>query len=183
MEREEYAIVLEFLPNGYPMDTTPSHRKTSIAQVMGINRFTLLEVVPKKDVHLNLLDKIYIGSGKRNHIHHVNGKLPFNKLTHTGRSNIEPIITKLVHTNQERFIDFFNKSQPLSTRMHAIELLPGVGKKHMWEILDERKEGLFKNFDDIKKRISLLPNPEHLVIKRIIKELSGEEKHLLFVDK
>ena len=47
-EREEFAIVLDFLPHGYPFDSRPAHRKTPIAQAMGQNHFVLLEVVPKK---------------------------------------------------------------------------------------------------------------------------------------
>lgn len=183
MEKEEYGIVLDFLPNGYPFDTRPSHKKTPIAQVLGTRRFTLLEVVPKKDVHLNLSDKLYLGEGKRDHVHHINGKVSYDKLTNTARSNLEISIKELIKQEQTPFIEFFNKAQPLSTRMHAIELLPGIGKKHMWEILDERRGGDFKSFDDIRERVKLIPDPENLVLKRIIKELSEPEKHLLFVDK
>ena len=65
--------------------------------------------------------------------------------------------------------------------MHSLELLPGLGKKHMWEILEERRGDDFLSFDDIKKRVKLMPEPEKLVIKRIIKELEGAEKHNIFV--
>ena len=33
--KEDYAIVLDFLPNGYPSDTRPMHMKTPIAQAIG----------------------------------------------------------------------------------------------------------------------------------------------------
>jgi len=69
----------------------------------------------------------------------------------------------------------------MSTRIHQIELLPGIGKKHMWEILEARKEQPFESFDDIKKRVKLMPDPEGAIIKRIISEISGKEKHFLFV--
>ena len=42
-KREEYAIVLDFLPNGYPASRVPSHRKTAIAQAIGKNFLSLLE--------------------------------------------------------------------------------------------------------------------------------------------
>ena len=64
-EKEEYAVILDFLPNGLPMDTRPSHRKSAIAQAMGKSRFTLLELVPKKEVFLNPNEEVYIGEGKR----------------------------------------------------------------------------------------------------------------------
>jgi len=66
--------------------------------------------------------------------------------------------------------------------MHQLELLPGVGKKHMWEIINARKEKLFEGFDDLKNRVKLMPDPEKAIIKRILAELKGKEKHRLFVD-
>ena len=66
--------------------------------------------------------------------------------------------------------------------MHQIELLPGVGKKHMWEIVNAREEKPFENFEDVKKRVKLMPDPEKLIIKRILEEMGGAEKHRLFVD-
>lgn len=180
--KEEHAITLDFLPNGYPFDTRPSHRKTPIVQAIGKEHFTLLELVPKKEIFLQPHEEIYIGEGKRERIHHINGKLTLSKLTITAKHELKFIVKELVSKNKKQFIDFFNNSQPLSTRMHQLELLPGLGKKHMWEILDERKEKLFENFEDIKKRVRLMPDPETTVIKRIMKELTGKEKYMLFVD-
>ena len=80
-----------------------------------------------------------------------------------------------------KFVDFFNKAQPISTRMHQLELLPGVGKKHMWEILEQRKEKPFESFEDIKKRVKLMPDPEKVIIKRILLETEGKEKHKIFI--
>lgn len=181
-QKEEYAIVLDFLPNGYPFDQRPSHKKTPIAQAIGKTRFTLLELVPKKDVFLQPYEEIYIGEGKREKIHHIVGKLPLERLTGTANSELEFVVKDAVKKNQEYFMEFFNKAQPLTTRMHQLELLPGLGKKHMWAILEERRGEPFKSFDDLKKRVKLMPDPEKIIIKRIIAEINGEEKHKIFVD-
>lgn len=180
--KEEHAIILDFLPNGYPFDKRPSHKKTAIAHAIGTNYFTLLELVPKKEIFLQPYDEIYIGDGKRDKIHHIVGKLPISKLTGTAQKELEFVVKDIVHKNQKRFIDFFNKAQPLSTRMHQLELLPGLGKKHMWEILEQRSEKPFTDFADLKTRIKLMPDPEKIVIKRILSELSGKEKYLLFIE-
>jgi putative nucleotide binding protein len=156
--------------------------KTPIVQALGKGHFTLLELVPKKGVHLQPYAEVYIGEGKREQIHHITGKLPVDKLTATARAELEHVVKELVEKNQEKFVEFFNKAQPLTTRMHQLELLPGLGKKHMWEILDERKEKPFESFADIKKRVKLMPDPEKAVIKRIISELQGMEKHNIFVE-
>lgn len=181
-EREELAIVLDFLPNGYPFDDRPMHRKTAIVQAIGSKRFTLLELVPKREVTLQPNAEVYIGEGKRDDIHHIIGKLPFEKLTRTAKQEMEFIIKDIVSKNQDRFVQFFNNAQPLTTRMHQLELLPGLGKKHMWEIIEARKDKEFENFADLKARVKLMPDPEKAIIKRILNELEGVEKHRIFVD-
>ena len=180
MQKEELAIVLDFLPHGYAFDNTPSFKKSAIVQAIGKNTLTLLEIVPKKDVTIQIHDEVYIGEGKRDKIHHVNGKLDPSKLTATGKAELELVVNELVTKNEQRFVDFFNKAQPLTTRMHILELLPGLGKKHMWEIIEQRVEP-FKNFEDIKNRVKLLPDPKKIVVKRILNELQGTEKYNIFV--
>lgn len=180
--KEEKAIVLDFLPNGYPFDERPSYMKTPIAQVIGGEHFVLLELVPKKGVHLQPYEEVYIGEGKRDKIHHIIGKLPISKLTTTGKSELEFVVKDAIKKNEKRFVDFFNNAGPLSTRMHQLELLPGLGKKHMWQIVEAREEKPFESFGDIKKRVKLMPDPEKVIIKRIVKELQGSEKHRIFVD-
>lgn len=181
-EKEETAIVLDYLPNGYPFDKRPGHLKTPIAQAIGKNKFMLLELTPKKGIFLQPYQEVYIGEGKREEIHHINGKLDFSKMTSTARAELDFVIKDIVKKDEARFINFFNKARPMTTRMHQLELLPGLGKKHMWEILEERDIEEFKSYEDIKKRVKLMPDPEKLVIKRILKEIEGLEKHKIFVD-
>ncbi|MFH1133047.1 MAG: DUF655 domain-containing protein [Nanoarchaeota archaeon] len=181
-EKEEYAIILDFLPNGYPFDDRPSHRKTSIVQAIGKTRFILLELVPRKDIMMQPHEEIYIGDGKRDKIHHIVGRLQFSRLTQTARSELEYIVKEQVEKNEAQYVDFFNKAQPLTTRMHQIELLPGIGKKHMWEIIESRTEKPFESFLDIRARVKLMPDPEKLVIRRILSEIEGKEKHRIFVE-
>ena len=178
--KEEQLIVLDFLPHGYPFDKRPNHRKTPIIQAIGKDHFSLLELVPKKGVFVQPYEEVYVGEGKREKIHHILGKLPIERLTQTAKSGLEFVIKDLVKINEKKFVDFFNTAQPLTMRMHQIELLPGVGKKHMWEIIESRKEKPFENFADIKKRVRLMPDPEKTIIKRIILEILGKEKHRIF---
>ena len=180
-EREEKAIVLDFLPNGYSNDSRPSHMKTAIAQALGADQFTLLELVPRKDIFLQPYEEVYIGEDKREKIHHISGKLDIMKLTSTARAELDFVVKDIVQKNEQRYVEFFNKAQPLSTRMHQLELLPGMGKKHMWEVIEERKEKDFESFADLKSRVKLMPDPLKLIVKRIMSELDGKEKHKIFV--
>jgi len=180
VRREEEAIVLDFLQNGYPSDPRPLHLKDPIAQSIGTSRFTLLELIPKREVRIQPLQRVYIGDQHREEIHHVNGKIPYDKLTATAQSQLADVVHTLVAENPGRFVAFYNNAQPLSLRTHSLELLPGVGKKHMQEILEARQERPFESFDDIRARVKLATDPEKLIINRILEELKGQEKHHLF---
>lgn len=181
--KEEHAIVLDFLQHGYPFDRRPSHKKTPIVQAIGKKYFTLLELVPKQGVFLQPYEEVYIGEEKREKIHHIAGKLSVERLTATANAELEHVIRDLVTKNEAKFVDFFNNAAPITIRMHQLELLPGFGKKHMVEILEARKEKPFEGFVDLKKRVKLLPDPKKAIVKRIISELHGKEKHRLFVER
>lgn len=181
-ERDEYAIVLDYLPEGKTSDRRPSHRKNAVAQVLGTKRFTLLELNPKDDIYLNIGDEVYIGEGKRDKVQRIEGRISSDDLTNTAQGELQYVVEKLVNKNEKRFVSFFNNAQPLSTRMHSLELLPGLGKKHMWEVLEAREEQEFKSYEDLKERVKLMPDPKKLIIKRIMSELAGSEKHKIFVN-
>ena len=66
--------------------------------------------------------------------------------------------------------------------MHSLELLPGIGKKFMWQILKERQKTLFTSFQDIAERTHIR-SPKDLIIKRILSELQREDKYSLFTRK
>ncbi|HLD40357.1 MAG TPA: DUF655 domain-containing protein [Candidatus Nanoarchaeia archaeon] len=176
--REENAIVLDHLEHGYPFEQASV--KTPIVQALGLDHLTLLELIPKKGISLQPMHKVYIGEGKRDEIHHIKGKIPAEKLTATAANTLSEAVEEIVSAQEARFVEFFNKAQPLSMRMHQLELLPGVGKKHMWEVLNARKEKPFENFEDIKERVKLLPDPKQLIVKRIIAEIEGKEKYRIF---
>lgn len=180
MAKEEHAIILDYLPNGYPLDTRPVHKKTAIAQAIGKEHFVLLELVPKKGISLQTNQEVYLGEGKREEIHHILGRIPLSKLTQTARAELEIVLDKLIDVHEKKFVDFFSTASPINARRHYLELIPGIGKKHMWEIIEARKEKPFESFEDIKERVKLLPDPKHAVLKRILMEIDNEDKHKIF---
>lgn len=178
-DREERAIILDYLPHGYPFEQATM--KSPIAQALGTEHLAILELIPKKDVFLQPQQEVYIGEGKRDEIHHIKGKISMDKLTTTAKSELIHAIDAVVSSKEKEFIEFFNKAQPLSMRMHQLELLPGFGKKHMWEVIEARKAKPFESFDDLRNRVKLLPDPKQIVLKRIMLELEGKEKYCIFV--
>jgi putative nucleotide binding protein len=177
-EKEEIAIVLDFLPNGYPLEG----KMIPIAQAIGSKFFTLLEVVPRRGLILQPKEEIYIGSGKRDKISYILGRLPKDKLTETAKREMEDFVAKIVSEQEAKFVDFFNKAEPINTRLHQLELLPGFGKKHMQAVIQERNNKPFESFEDIKKRIKAIPDPKKVIEKRILEELIEQVKYRLFVN-
>lgn len=175
--KEEYAVILEYLPNGYPLEK----RMLPLVQAMGNKNLTLLELVPRKGETLTIGETVYIGEGKRDKISYILGRLKREKLTEPAKNQLQEAIKDVIKASKEKFVSFFNKADAINKRVHQIELLPGLGKKHMQEILKEREEKEFKSFEDMKKRIQNLPDPEKAIEKRIFQELTNMERFNLFV--
>jgi putative nucleotide binding protein len=102
-------------------------------------------------------------------------------LTSFAKTELEKVVENLIKNNEKRFVDFFNRAGPISPRLHSLELLPGIGKKHLWRIIEERKKKKFESFEDIQKRIKMLPDVKRMIQKRILEELKGTERNRLFV--
>ena len=45
----------------------------------------------------------------------------------------------------------------------------------------ERKAEPFSTFDDLKKRVTLLPDPQKIIVKRILEEIDDKDKYRVFV--
>ncbi len=177
MEKEEKAIILDFLPNGYPLEG----RMLPIAQAIGIKYFALLQLVPRRGVTLQLKEEVYIGEGKRDKIYYILGRIPKEKITETAKIQLQEFVEGIVSNEEKRFVDFFNTAQPINTRLHQLELLPGFGVKHTRAVVEEREKKPFESFEEIKKRIPNLPDPKKAIEKRIVEELEQVERYSLFV--
>lgn len=175
--REEYGTVLDFLQHGHSF----SQERGAVAQVLGEKYLVLLEVVPRKEIFLKPGDRVYLGPDRRDQIHHIAGRIRMDKLTQTAKMELQAIIEKLVNEKEKEFVEFFNKCGPISTRLHTLEILPGIGKKHMWDIINARKEKPFESFADIRNRVKLIPDPRQSIIKRIMEEMEEKDKYNLFV--
>lgn len=176
MPSEEYAIVLDYLSEGRMDSGTMGYkREKRIAQVLGENYFSLLEVALREDQTTAASERLYIGKSTREKVHHIIRKLNYNELTSTAKVELDFTLEKLVKEKEGFFVKWFNECGSLTTRLHRLELLPGVGKKHMWEITELRKQRPFASYADIAERVKLLPEPQKLITKRIIWELQGED--------
>jgi putative nucleotide binding protein len=173
---EEFAYVLDYLPHG-----RQSARFVTgpIVQVVGEAYFTLLEVELKTGTTVSTNERTYIGKGKREKVNRIVGRINFEGLTESAKVELSSVLEELIANREKVFIDFFNNTQAVTPRMHSLELLPGVGKKLMWQILDEREKRLFDSFSDLQERTGLA-DVIKVISKRIVEELSEESKYQLF---
>jgi len=175
---EENALILDILPFGKP-GTGAKFRSGPIVQMIGERYFTLLEANAKIGTTVKPLDRVYVGKDERKEITHILGRIGYDELTANAKLELENAIEKIVLRREKDFVNFFNNAKPITPRMHALELIPGIGKKYMWNIIDEREKEPFRSFEDLQRRVNI-PNPAKLITKRIIEELSGESKYRLF---
>ncbi len=181
---EDYAYILDYLPHG--RSDKRGFRREPMAYALGDTEFKLFELTPKDNVALAIGERVYIGKDvkKRDSILHVKRRVRFDDLTNAAVSELPYVIQEIVIAREEDFVKFYNNAQPVTTRFHMLELLPGLGKKSMWAIVEERKKKEFTSFQDLGDRISSIHSPEKLVAKRIEQELSeAEQKYHLFVAK
>jgi len=174
--REEYAIVLDFMYTGKSFST----RSEPIAQVVGEEWFTLLEATPKPSISLSTGERVYIGEGERDKIAVIKYRVSYDDLTETAKGNLQGTLLQVVQNNEKRFVDVFNNAGPLNIREHSLELLPGIGKKHLQAILSARNQKKFENFEDLSNRVPLLQDPKRLIMERIMRELRGGERFYIF---
>ncbi len=178
---ESYAHILDYLPNG--RQTERGFHREPLALAVGEDELKLFELVPRAGVALTLGQRIPLlpVAGAPPPIDHVRRRLAYDELTVTARAELPAALEKIVRANAPRYLRFFNEAPAVSRRFHLLELLPGIGKKTMQQIVDERKRAPFASFEEMETRLRI-KNPELLIVGRIEQELSGvEDKYRLFV--
>jgi len=173
---EPAVYIIDYMEFGNPTDRHPEHRNKPLVQAVGTKFFTLIEAEPLPAVRIDILEKVELDPHSK-----IRRPIPitYDDLTSVARTNLPEAIKRIIIDNERLFVAFFNLSQPVNIRLHALELLPGIGKKTMRHILEERKREPFESFKDIKERTKV--DPVKTLTERIISELMGNEKYYLFV--
>lgn len=177
-EARRRAVILDYLPHGGPGGGGPAGESTPHAQAVGIEEFRLFELDLVGE--LSIADEVSlrppdeaIGSFR---------EIGYEDLTSGATSELEYVIDELVTEYPDRFLEIFNEAQPITLRLHQLDLLPGIGEKLRNNILDERKRGPFSDFVDLEERIDGLHNAEEIIIDRILEEMRSDDlKYALFV--
>jgi len=177
---EEFAYVLDFMSRG--KSVVIKGREGPVVQAIGEDRLTLLELLAMENQDFEIGEKVKIGKEGREKIVSVLGKLAYEELSPEAKGVLPTVVEKLVKENEVKYVAAFNDLQPLTPRLHGLELIPGIGKTFMKEILDMREKRRFASFDDIQDRVGLR-DPAKMIARRIVEELSGDTRVAIFVRK
>ena len=171
--KDEYAIVIDFISKiGY--------EEESIIAI-GTTNFTLLELIPRKEASIDRTEKVYIGEDKRDKIRFIKRAVKYEELSSMAKDELFSVLVDIVNKNVEKYVNFFNTAGAVSIRKHSLEMIQGIGKKHLLDLIDTREEQKFSSFDDIKQRCPYLKNPQESLAKRIIEEIKKEDEIKFFV--
>jgi putative nucleotide binding protein len=178
---ESYAQILDYLPNG--RQTERGFHREPLALAVGETELKLFEIVPRTGAAFDAGERIPLVpiEGAAPPIDHVRRRLTYDELTVAARAELPGALERIVRAHPERYLRFFNEAPAVSRRFHLLELLPGIGKKTMQQIVDERKRAPFASFEEMERRLHL-KSPELLLVGRIELELRGvPDKYRLFV--
>jgi putative nucleotide binding protein len=178
VESEAAAVVLDYLPHGRPDDDRPQYQKQSLALALAVEDFGLYECVLAEDAELSIGDRFSMDDDA---IERRRG-IEFDDLSGGARSELEYAVEAIIDADERRFVDHFNDAQPITLRLHQLNLLPGIGKKLRNTILEERKREPFESFDELEERVSGLHDPKEVLVERIVEELREDDlKYRSFV--
>ncbi len=176
---ESHAYVLAVIPpKTYFRDSRP--RGTTVVQAVGESLLTLLDLAPLRGVNIRPQERVSIERGPSSKIDRVLRRVTYADLAPESSAELPLVIEMIVTKHEQKYVQFFNEAQPITTRMHSLQLLPGVGQTLMWALLEERKKEPFKSFEDIASRTKL-QNPKRAVTARIIEEIQEDVKRWVFV--
>ncbi len=175
---EDYVYILDYVTAGIP-----AREQAPISFGIGETEFTLLGVIPKPGVNLASGERIYVGKEKekRKKIDKVKGRVNYDDLSAAAHGELPYVILDIVRGNEAKFIKFFNTCPAITARYHALELLPGLGKKTLNKLIVERRIKPFESFKEMETRVKNLHHPDKLIAKRIEEELRDpNQKYRLF---
>jgi putative nucleotide binding protein len=167
------AIVLDFLAHGRTEDDRPQYQKQPLAYALDREDFRLYEVVLGADADVSIGDDLVID--RASDAVERTGEVEYEGLSGGAQSELDYAVEDLVTEEERRFVDFYNDAQPITLRLHQLNLLPGIGKKLRNSILDERKRGPFESFEDLGERVDGLHNPEEVIVERILEEIREDD--------
>ncbi|SNZ04233.1 putative nucleotide binding protein [Natronoarchaeum philippinense] len=177
------AVLLDYLAHGRADDDRPQYQKPPLAYSIAEDDFRLYEIVFEDDADASIGDRVVVAPAEERVDIDELRRIEYGDLSGGAQSELEYAVEDIVTENEQRFVDFYNEAQPITLRLHQLNLLPGIGKKLRNSILDERKRTPFESFEDLEDRVAGLHDPKDVLVERIIEEIREDDlKYRSFVD-
>ena len=170
-----HAVVLDYLAHGLSNDSRPQYEKSPAGYALETEDFALYQVAFDEDERLTIGSEVVIEPPDAREIVTEARRVEYDDLSSGAQSELEYVVADLVEENEQRFVDFYNDAQPITLRLHQLNLLPGIGKKLRNGILDERKRKPFESFEELSERVSGLHDPDEILVERILEELRDDD--------
>ncbi len=181
-ERTGEAIVLDVLAHGRSDDDRPRYRREPVAYVLGVDDFQLYELAFDDAPPYSIGERVPLDPDDADVAPARHNRVDFEGLSQGARSEVDYAVEEVVDEDEARFVTFFNESQPISLRLHQLNLLPGIGDKLREAIIDERRRRPFESLADMETRVDGLHDPRSILIERLLEELRENDlKYYLFV--
>ncbi|RQG93417.1 DUF655 domain-containing protein [Natrarchaeobius chitinivorans] len=176
------AVVLDYLAHGLSDDGRPQYEKSPAGYAIDVDHFELYQVAFDEDERLTIGSTVVVEPPEERDVVTQCRRVEYEDLSSGSKSELEYVVQDVVEEDEERFVDFYNEAQPITLRLHQLNLLPGIGKKLRNGILDERKRKPFESFDELSERVSGLHDPDEILVERILEELRDDDlKYQTFV--
>ena len=133
----------------------------------------VIRLRPKPESAIQMVgDRIYMGIDhtQRDVVQDVLGFARIRDLSNAASIELPIVIQQIIEESPDVFIQqFFNRAGNLSLKMHAFELLPGVGNKKAMEMVASRGRVGWENFAQLDEDCNI--NAAELLAKRFVSEI------------
>ena len=143
----------------------------------------VIRLRPKSSAELQQMgNRIYMGidHDQREVVQDVLGFARIRDLSNAASQELPIVIQQIIEDSPDVFVQqFFNRAGNLSLKMHAFELLPGVGNKKAMDMVASRGRVGWENFTQLNEDCNI--NGAELLARRFVSEIEdrGLEPRLL----
>ena len=170
LEGEEWARVLD-------------HSGSGVIFALSENKLHLLRLRERPGaVKQNLAARVYFGDDvkERKVIAEPLGMTRYRDLTNRAQSDLSEVIATTINDNPEPYLSFYNRAGNLSLKMHAFELLSGIGPSKAREMIESRGRKGWKDLPSLDAACNI--NSASLLAQRLAEEISDSRLEPRLVD-